>query len=387
MMCRPKPHPWTAALFLAIASLCSVHSLIVAVALGFGLWIAPWLATRISHIKYLSCWRSIHSRQDHPLRGLFPLCLFGIGTALAVVVILPASDTFYGPAHNWLLDWEPSRASAVGIAFLTAHFPLPRPVNEFWIPLWDTPLEPYTIGLMTCGAILLWVASVFLFSGSPRALATYIIGSLGLSIFLYTKYLGFSRHTGFFFIIFALACWLSKNDAFVPKNTKSALIRSSLIYLSLFAMLASQAINGIWVILQDARRPFSGGKQASQIIQDNDLQFVFISVYPDWAGAPISGYLRRPLFYPSATLTNSYAKWDIHRQDDLSTQEIIDITLANAPGQIPVVLVTSDLLEDEILQKYDFEFLASCLGSLTPGENYFLYVQWNGLVRNKNILR
>jgi len=355
--------PWGFTLALVGAGLASVHSLIVAMALGAGFWLEwGW-----------SAWRE--RRQPGKLAELtkqWPaLVALAAGFGVAVYGMLPRADTLYGPASGWATDWNPYRLAKVGWAMVNAYFPTPRPPGFFWIPPWDVPFVSFDpVWGFAPVALGMALVAVFLFRRHTGALLFYIIGTMGVVAFLYLKYLGFSRHTGFLFFTFLFAMWIKRNA-----EAAAGLPRSWSDYVAgtvLTVMLAIQAVTGLWAVREDYEHPFSAGKATAQYIRDHHLQDDVIVVGPDWAGSPLAAYLNRSFYYPHAHRNGSFTRWDTHRQDNMSDEEFLQLATAEAKGA-DMVMALDHPLPADLMQKYGVEFLAHIGGSLTPFEDYFLH--------------
>lgn len=349
--------PWPFALVLAIASLASVHSLIVAASLATSFWGPLFLKT----IK-------LRSTEPYKLTShIGALVTVGAGIWLSVYSMSPRPDTFYAPASNWNFTWNGDAAAKVSWAFVCSHFPLPRPEGYFWIPSWHTPFPSFDSNTAFTLFFILSAASLYILKNSLAASIFYIVGILGLLLFLYSKYLGFYRHTGFLFFTFLFAIWISRSQS-IPLEPKRILWINVIVSI----MLLFQAITGVWAFKEDYHKPFSCGKSAAHIILENHLENSFISVYPDWAGAPLAGYLNRKLFYPQQRQYSSFTRWDKKREENLTDKEFLIRTLAESKG-IATVLSLDHPLSNDLLDEYHIKQLGFAGGSLTPFEDYYLY--------------
>ncbi len=358
-----RQRPWGFTLVLIGAGLASVHSLIVAMALGASFWLRwGWSAWR----KRRQPGKVDELKKQWPaLAGLVS------GVGVAAYAMLPRADTLYAAASGWNLDWNPYRLAKVAWAMVNAYFPTPRPPGFFWIPPWDVPFVSFDpvwgFAPVALGMVIL---TVFLLRRHAGSLLFYLLGTLGVAAFLYLKYLGFSRHTGFLFFTFLFALWIKRND-----EAAAGLSRSWSDYVAgtaLTVMLVVQAITGVWAVREDYERPFSAGKDTAQYIRDHQLQDDFIAVGPDWAGAPLAAYLDRSFYYPHARRHGSFTRWDTQRQDNTSDEEFLELATAEAKGADMVIALDHPLPAD-LMQKYGIEFLAHIGGSLTPFEDYFLH--------------
>ena len=363
-----RPRPWLGALCLVISGFASAHTLIIAAALAVAFFGLPILG-RIALIRRTQL-RGVELGGDIKR----PACLFvatAVGLMAAVVIARPLPDTYYAPAALWNTDWSLSHFGRICAAFVASAFPLPRAPGFFWIPPWDMPFPAYSEQHARVTAVLLWLLSFFVFLRSPRALCAYVLGTLGLALFLYTKFLGSFRHAGLLFFAFLFPTWILFS-AQESTGLRLSGWRQRVSSLLLSLMLAAQAVTGLWAVREDYHRPFSGGKNASEWLRDNGYAEAFIAASPDWAGAPIAGYLNRTLYYPQDRREGSFTRWISSRDDCITHEEFYARAVAAAKGR-PVVLISDRNLPVDFCLEHDIQKLAYIAGSLTPFEEYVIY--------------
>jgi hypothetical protein len=359
-----RGRPWLFSAALVVAGLASVHSLIVAVAMATAFWGGKW-------------WRIFANRrrQDGGVEALDhgPLALFAAGAAWAAYSMMPRADTFYSPAVGWSFGWDPTKLARVAWAFVCSHFSWPRPPGFFWIPSWHTPFPSFDDRVAFVYSASLLIGIVICLRRRIEALVFYFVSVAGLFLFLYSKYLGFTRHTGFFFISFFLAYWLAQAKAPTLESGAARWI-NRFAALGLIAMLTTQAITGVWALREDASRPFSCGKAAAELLKSRHLDQAFIAVGPDWAGSPLAGYLDRTLFYPQGRRYGSYTLWDTRREEGLSDAEVLQRAIFEARGRQMVIALDHPLAAED-LEIHGISTLAHIGGSMTPFEDYFLFTR------------
>lgn len=361
-----RGRPWPFVLALLVAAFASVHSLIVAVAMAVAFW-GSW------------CLRTVWGRKDVVSTAgklqFPPVLALLAGVVLAIYSMLPRPDTLYSSASDWHFGWDPDRLAKVSWAFVSAHFPWPRPPGFFWIPPWDTPFPSFDQNWAFVLSVALFSGTVLLLRRHLGALLFYLVGTFGIATFLYIKYLGFTRHTGFFFLTFFFAFWLKKSGG-ASRGGGFSIWTDRAGEVVFAAMLTLQAITGLWAVRVDFTEPFSCGKQAARILTERHLQHAFMAVGPDWAGSPLAGYLDRSIYYPNASRTGSYTRWDTHRidnPDSLSAEEFIRRATNEAKGAEMVISLDRPL-PTALMQSYKIEPLAELHGSLTPFEDYYLFL-------------
>lgn len=367
-MLAPKPRPVLGALCLVAAAFASIHSFILAIAFATAFWVTPFIFRAIPYCDRLLT----HDNKQQNLRSsTLGIIIFGAGAVLAIYLVSPAPDGLYSSASQWRTMWDPEHMGRVCWAFVSSSFVWPRPPGYFWIPPWDTPFRSYNNNFAYTSAAILWLGSIAFFIRSPRALIAYLIGTVGVATFLYTRYLGFIRHTGFLFFAFIWAYWILFAST-TPEQKKCCPWSFRMPSLLLTAMLMTQAVTGVWALREDYSRPFSGGKEAAEYLQKNKLADYFIAVGPDWAGAPISGYLNRKLYYPYSGRIESFTRWDTHRLEKMPDEELYLNARAAAPDG-PFIIILDHALDAGLMKKYNIEMRAYVAGSMTPFEEYHIH--------------
>jgi hypothetical protein len=357
-----RERPWPFAIALIMAAFASVHSLIVAVAMASAFW-GNW---------GWSIFRFEKGRNPEVKTfRLLPLFAFVAGIGWAVYSIIPRADTYYPSASGWHIHWHSDLMADVSCAFVWSHFPLPRPSGFFWIPPWQTPFLSFDPSLVFALSFLLFFLAIFLLRRHAEALLFYLVGTIGVATFLYTKYLGFTRHSGFLFLTFLFAFWMKKTrDASCGKSRVTWM--NSIGEIALFAMLAMQAITGWWALRVDYDQPFSCGKETARFITDHHLQNEFIAVGWDWSGSPLAGYLDRSLYYANARRYGSFTHWDTQRDQNIDDEEFFQRSIKEAKGA-PMALVLDHRLANDFMQAHGIQLLAQFEGSQTPFEDYYLH--------------
>jgi hypothetical protein len=363
--CRLFPaaekRPWAFTWALVAAALASVYSLILAVALAVAFWgafIAGFPST-VGRRKFLA---RIH---------LPPLLALAGGIGFAIYCMIPEADTFYGPAFGWHLGWDLEKMTQVACAFTNAHFLLPRPVGLFAIPAWQLPFSWIQYLAVGLALPLLGVAVLFLWR-SASALVFYGVAVLGLTLFLYSKYLGFNRHVGFLFLAFFFALWLKKQLAVTGAIPAPAgrIARGADFALTL--LLATQAVTGVWAARLDYDQSFSCGKKGAADFQARHLEKAFIAIWPDWDGAVFAGYLDRSVYYPQSKRWGSFTRWDRQFINGQTDDEALQLAEAEAHGA-PIVMVVDHFFTKEFMQAHGLVVLNFYQGAIVPFEDYLSY--------------
>jgi hypothetical protein len=347
-------HPWAFAATVAAAAMASVYSLILAVAMAGAFW-GPALF------------------RPGTRRHLPALLAVAGAVGAAVYGMLPRSDTFYAPADGWFFHWYPERLARVACAFTNAIFLLPRPEGYFWIPAWLTPFT-WLHYLAIALSLPLLAATTLIFRRSVAASVFHGIATAGILLFLYTKYLGFTRHVGFLFIAFLLALWLKRAGS-SPESPAAATLRPTSRRLPQFAftlVLSVQAVTGVWAAGTDLNRSFSCGQEAAAAISAHHLDRAFIAAWPDSTGADLAGYFDRSIYYPRSGRIGSFTRWDRNTNDAMTDEDAWRRSVAQA-GQAPLVIALDHELDPAFLREHGLAPLGLFHGSLVPFEDYLIY--------------
>jgi hypothetical protein len=335
-----KKRPYWMAALLFLASFSCAHGWILAVALGVAYW---------THHRHMPS-----------------LLIFLAGLCLSVFQMIPAPDTLFPSAVGWHIGWDPQRLSHVASALAHSYLILPNP-HSSWETLWWDQMTLYRT-LAPLIAIGLGISAIRFLSDHRQALMVYLIGTLGLSVFFYSKYIGYSRHIGFLFFCFLYAFWLKK------KSSQSNETHPRVPEVFLTVLLTIQAAGGLLAARQDVQKPFSLGKAVAGEIQARHLQNAFIAVGPDYLGAPLAGYLRRSLYYPQGRRWGSYTKWDYQRIEILTDAEFLARAESEANKQ-PMVTILDHPLEKTLINQHGLAPLGDFQGALVGDENYFIYMR------------
>lgn len=357
-----RGRPWPFVISLIVAAFASVHSLIVAVAMGAAM-LGSWLFDAL---------KGGEKQEAGAVRfRVLPWLGFALGVGLAVYSMLPRLDTFYDGAAFWRFDWDPARLGRVSWAFVYTHFPLPWPAPILGTLPWDMFVPPFGRALVFAFSLAIFFGAIFFLRRDAGALLFYLMGTLGVFAFLYVKYLGFSRHTGFLFLTFLFALWVNRAGG-PPREGRLAMWTGRAEEIVLGLMLAFQAFTGLYAVKTDFYMPFSCGKQAAQIISEHHLQNAFTAVDPDWLGSPLAGYLDRSFYYPDEQRYGSFTHWDTRRVGGIGDEISLWRATNEAKGR-EMVFVVGHPLADDFMKAHGIENLAQVTGSQSLFEDYYLY--------------
>ena len=255
---------------------------------------------------------------------------------------------------------------------------LPFPVRG-WLPVpmfgtWNSQiLDPWpwaqmflTFGLIAAIVVILWP--------SKKALFLFSIGMLGLGAVLCHLPWTALRYHGPYFLLLVFAYWTLQST---PQERKSDLGAGPVAWLRCHAsalmtgMLTVHVVVSAMFLLQEQVIPFSGSKDAAEIIRKSAPANAPIIGDPDYLMISLAGYLGREVYIASREEMGSFTKVDRRRRATiLSPDELGRVVSAQALKHgCDLVLVTGY----EISMPPEVGRLLGATRSIT-GENYFVYL-------------
>jgi len=337
----------------------SVYGLFLVLALGLALVVTPYTDKSFGP-------------GPGTLELLAGLALMVAGVCLSILQLVPPPDS--GLALGWKFDLDlPHLTNAVATVW-EAYVPMPAPQYHFW----DTNLisnQPAKFFL----SLGLLAFSVLLFLRQPPVLGVYVLGTLAILTFGYTKYFGSIRHHGHLFILFLACLWLS---ASLPsKEVQAPLVKRLTDFCRrhkdrvVVGLLTVHLLAGVMAYGMDLGYPFSAGRETARYIKENHLDGRVLAGYEDDAASVLAGYLNRKIYYPGSHRWGSFVIWDRKRKN-LKDSAILEKTrqlAANHQGE--VLLIMNRELKDPANQAVK---LTQFTDSMVPTEKYYLYLVRSG---------
>ncbi len=222
--------------------------------------------------------------------------------------------------------------------------PIPVFKRNFWN---SNVLDAVPIAQGLAGAALFAIALLAM-SNRPVALALLVAGSAGLMAFTYTQFRGFTRHHGHLFIILTATAWLAVvTPAIAIRPAWLAPLADRLIRCRgriFVALLAVGLAAGLGFNIAGYFLPFSSSKEAANYIREKAPEDRAVLVgYTYFAPAPISGYLRRPIYYPQTRTWAYYATQAYGERYPVTPQELLveAATIAEQSGKEVILIINS----------------------------------------------
>lgn len=256
---------------------------------------------------------------------------------------------------------------------------LPFPLRG-WLPVplfgtWNSQfLDPWpwtqillTFGLTAVIIVILWP--------NKKALFLFSIGMLGLGAVLCHLPWTALRYHGPYFLLLVFAYWTLRST---PQAEKTNVVAAGLVaWLRLHAsafmtgLLTVHVLVSAMFLLQEQVVPFSGSKEAAEIIRKNVPANTPIIGDPDYLMISLAGYLGREVYIASREEMGSFTKVDRRRRATmLPPDELARVVGAQAQKHGgDLVLVTGY----EISMPPEMGRQLGAARSIT-GENYFVYL-------------
>ncbi len=358
----------TLAFILAIMANTNAYCLLISLALGLTLAVEYILKSLFDY----------HTKATK-YNIFLALMIFIIGIIISVLMLLPPLDsTLQGGANQWLFEFDFNR--------------LTQTITRIWrsyilviIPSDSKPTDLFIFSFFSLG--LLGFAILMLIR-KPIALCFYLVGSLGILTFTYTKFLGSQRHYGHLYIILIASLWIAsyytKSTVIIKylENISSKLSKALLNWTTfvshhqkpfILIILWLQVVAGIVAFSRDIITPYSSSKITAQFIQKNNLIDNFIVGSEDFTIAPISGYLNQKIYYPETQELGSYVLFNNSRTivDDFNIIDQITQIIDNEKKDILLITNREFLAESSNLS---IQFLEKFTKSFIYNEKYYLYL-------------
>ena len=399
---------FTLAIILALLANTNAYCLLITVALIMAL-VIEYIVTKYINLDInldINLEITLNASLQNSLCSLL-IVILGIG--LSVILLMPPGDsTLQGGADQWFLQWDFHRFNQA----------LTRIWNSYilvLVPGDSKPPDVFLFALISLG-ILTFVTTIFL--EYPIVLCFYLIGTGGIILFTYLKFLGSARHYGHLYLILITTFWLSQY--YTPSNLLTQFIfkipesfiavfsrirgnkilerftvqdcntphsrdyryipiinrwlnwtkknKITFLMIILYAQLAA----GIVSFSRDIFLPYSASREVAQYIQAKGWQDRFIIGSEDFAISPISGYLERKIYYPESQKEGSFVLFNQQRKI-VNDQEILDqLQKLIQQNPKPLLLILNRKL-DASPSGLTIEPIKEFTRSFIGNETYYLY--------------
>jgi len=300
------------------------------------------------------------------------LGIAGIATAFAVIQMIPPPDT--NMATAWNLKYSFGQVKAVMPTIVNGYLPLPIPSSHFWGS--NLFLSYPATTLLTVLFLFFFIyKTIRLLAKSRSALLLFLLGTLGLLSFFYTKYLGYTRHHGFLYIVLIASLWIAIKQSCQQTLLSTFYFFKKISYASILtAMLCIHVAGSLIAFAAEYQKPFSNSYAASEFIKTHHLESREMVGYPDFNATPIAGYLNKPLIYfPESSAYGNYVRWDLNRKQ-ISQRMALEsaINLQQKIGS-PILIIMGKPIEESLLNEFNLEAVAQFTDAIVLDENIYLY--------------
>jgi hypothetical protein len=346
---REKPILWAAPVFVLANT--SVYGLILALAIGVTVFVEI-VAT--GHLR-------------KKFSAYLALVLMAFGCFLSLVQLAPVSDSSYDRSAALHLSFNPGLVNDVLRLVPRAFFPIPKFIFNFWNTyLLDYLPSPLGVTLVLAALVLLFAA--VLVRRDRAALLIYSLGTFGILAWSYIGRRGFTRHSGFLFMIFVASLWLAQANPRHPISKKG-------MSFALTVLLSVQTLAGGYAAAMDFFYPFSQAKAAAKYIKSNGYAELPVVGEMDFLMTPVSGYLGEKIYFLRGERWGSYVVWDLKRFRKVRPEQIIARAQKLAESeQKDCIIILSYILDGKYEVPGHFFQLTRTGGAIVRNETYTLYI-------------
>lgn len=304
------------ALLLACAANTSAFGLLLASALAAGIMAADVVHTVSRRVRMAAA------------------TIFLCGAALGVWSLVPAPDNMFGRELHTTV--EAARAlwtlGLVSIAWIPLpDLAAPAPWNSsLFLGLW--PQAPRNHPLAAIGGAIAVALALWRVRRHRPALVATATGTAALLSFTYVGYSGGYRHHGHFFVLVPIALWMAEVE--------------SAWWLS--PVLALQVLAGGFFLAAEYRCPFSYSWDLAAFVGRLPKSTPVVVAQKDfinYAGPPLSGYLRRRVYYATAAFVErgSYLKYDpVRRHGAIENRLLAQLTRFGCERRTALYVITNN---------------------------------------------
>lgn len=336
---RRSPFAWPTKLLISLGYFILFEYGVIARNYGLGvLLFLAFIALRRSWVAWpllaLMCHAAVHTAVLAGVGALILLLvekrwswsgaiLLAISGLLALATVVPAHDSFPGPAAG--------RAFSAHLLFAvrglaTATAPVRIGAYPVEWPWFGPPAWYIVAGLLTpiVGAAAL--------IRSPRLCGLYLLfcaSMLAIGILIYPIQ---ARHAGLISILLIGLLWIEQDASGVPPNISARILLTWL------------AVSGIWMAACSIVQPFSQSRALANWVREQKLANARWAAFPGIIGTEFSGQFERPSFSVERGCWTTYQRWnynyDLRPQGSALRRRLEDF--ANSVG--PSYLMTEEPL-------------------------------------------
>ncbi len=304
--------------------------------------------------------------------------IFIIGIILAIIQIIPPSDTTY---FSRITDIPLSKKFTFGILSLFKGLVT---VPDFTsIHFWNSNLFiNLSKPISSIFIILIYLLPLFLFYKNKILILYVYVGIFVANIFFYITQLSSLRYDGILFILIITGLWIAhyynyetnKLNSFISKK-----ILAKIKKIAIYTILIIQFISGIFAYTLDVLLPFDNSKNVASFLRENDLlnkEIVTISC----EGTPLSAYLEKNIYFLCANDYQSYCNWSLTCKMNNDLKYELDNSIANFVNSTrkKIIFISNHPLYNDNREKKKSNKIVSILlkkfeGSILKVNDYYIY--------------
>lgn len=292
--------PLLLASLLFLLAQASVYTMILSCALGV-MWIADE-RTAARPLQHLGS------------RKIAAVSVWLAGLVLSFLQLLGARSIMVAPDAAKLLGG--SRVLSVLATPWRGYVPLPT----FRFHFWNSNLldgVPAGDALQAVLAITLVILLAAMLAGRRPVQLLFVIGTAGLLAFTALFYVGDLRHHGHHLLLLVACLWLWH----AGKGARTHAQRWPAVAL-ITGLLVANLVAGIYAVSRDWRDPFSEGRAVAEAIRSLRPANLPVVGHRDVQVATVTGYLQRPVYYPSRGQEAYFIPWTVPSRGGIDDAEV-----------------------------------------------------------------
>jgi hypothetical protein len=251
------------------------------------------------------------------------LAVYGIGVVLSLVQIYPEPDNSF-PVYYPHPFFDPEKMKEITSHLMNAFIPIPDFTGTHF---WNADFIKWDQFGHTTGLFLLFVILITLtFLSNRNGLFFWVMTTCGLLFIYYYTQMTWWRYTGHLYIALIASYWLK--NRFQERNfrgkwlSKISETGNKMAVPLLTVLLLIQSTGGIIAFSKDWKQTFAAGKSCSEYIREHHLTQLSMIGNIDYLVSTVSGFLDKPIYYPSRQEYGSFVIWDSKRTLDPDDKDI-----------------------------------------------------------------
>jgi hypothetical protein len=290
-----------------------------------------------------------------------------VGITLATLSILPPEDGGIHRDHTSLMNVF----RALGNIW-SAYVPIP----QFGLHFWNSNIvsfgNEFNGHVKTPLALLVLFIVNRLLRPYKTTRVLFCIGTIVFFVFTVSRYPGFLRHHGHWYIWFITCFWLK---SYIEKGavSETATIRlPDFLRLNFFkAILGAHIFAAAVALFYEMKYPFSQSKAVSVFLKENEHKYNRVVTYHDYSAEPYTAYLRKKVYHLTIQDSAFFVSFSNKRNEAFTATEIVKTVREQSPTDSAVLLVLNFSLDDSTY--LPLKKVQSFEPAIVEDEQYYLY--------------